>query len=732
MPSPVALAFVWHQHQPYYPDDVSGEVLMPWVRLHGTKDYIGMALHIQEVPEFRCTINLVPSLLVQLQRYVAGGSDRHLDVSRTPADGLSEEDAVYLLDHFFMANGETMIRPYARYRELQQKRGVIRSEAARHALKRFSAADLRDLQVWNNLTWIHELVFERDAELAAFRKKGRGWSEAEKQWLLERQQQILGEVIPLHRKLSETGQVELTTTPFYHPILPLLWDKRSARQAMPGCELPRHLDRYPEDVARHLRRAVEYHRELFGAPPRGMWPSEGSVSQEILAAIADVGIEWIATDEEILARSTEGFVSRDPQGYVNRPDKLYQPWRVEQQGKSLQIIFRDHALSDQIGFHYQRSDPVWAADDLLNRVAGIGHAVARQQQERPALVPIILDGENCWEHYGDGGVMFLRRLYQESARRKEVQPVRVADHLKAHPAVDRIPNLFAGSWIFHNFAIWIGHHEDRTAWDVLHETRRFLKQAEESGRHSAERLARAWSELDIAEGSDWFWWYGDDHSSDLDALFDQLFRRHLENVYRVLGEAPPTSLARPIGGHKPRVLYTQPRGFLDVRVDGRQTSYFEWTGAGRYKAGSERGSMTMVSDGLIREVRFGYDEQRLYVRIDTASDAVVNLADCDDLRVRFVEPQESELIVRGWKQSAPTCELKRQGIPADKDGARAAIGRVVEAAIPFGGLGLKAGEPLSFFVELFSAGQSIDRSPGEGVIDLTVPSPQFEARSWQA
>lgn len=727
---PVSLAILWHQHQPYYPDDVAGDVLMPWVRLHGTKDYIGMALHLLEAPDFHCTINLVPSLLVQLQRYVEGGSDRHLDISRAPADSLPEDDAVYLLDHFFMANADSMIRPWARYRELLQQRGST-TEPASQALRRFSTGDLRDLQVWNNLTWIHELVFESDRELAAFRQKGRGWSEAEKNWLLDRQREILARVIPLHRQLMESGQVELTTTPFYHPILPLLWDKRCARQAMPGCELPRHLDRYPEDVARHLRRAVEQHREVFGVAPRGMWPSEGSVSQEIVAAIADVGIEWIATDEEILAASTEFFVSRDAQGHVNRPDKLYQPWRVEQDGRTLQIIFRDHALSDQIGFHYQRSDPIWAAEDLLQRVASIGHAVG-QQSGRPALVPIILDGENCWEHYPDGGVRFLRHLYREGARRKDIRPVRVCDHLDEHPAVDRIPQLFAGSWIFRNFAIWIGHAEDRAAWDALHETRRFLKSAEESGRYPANAIRRAWEELDIAEGSDWFWWYGDDHNSALDHVFDQLFRRHLENVYRVLGEAPPTSLARPIGGGQVRIHHTQPRGFLDVTVDGQRTSFFEWTGAGQYNCGNGRGSMALVSQGILRTILFGFNARELFVRIDTVGEAVSELKEADSLRIRFVEPPDTELIVSGWKTGAVQAEWRQQGTTTAVRGVKVAADRIVEAAIPFEAFPASPGKPLSFFVELFEHGQSIDRAPGEGTIDLSVPSPHFDEVHWQA
>ena len=259
---PVTVAFFWHQHQPYYPDDVSGETLMPWVRMHATKDYYGMALHLKEVPEFRCTINLVPSLLLQLQAYGEGRTDRHLDVSRVPADGMSEADLLYLLDNFFLANVDSMIRPYERYHELYLKRG-FGSDPVEDAVPRFSPRDIRDLQVWSNLTWIHELAFDQDRELREFRAKGRGYTEGEKTWLLDKQKEILQRVIPIHKELAASGQIEITTTPFYHPILPLLWDKRCARQAMPGCALPKYLDSYREDAQIHLRRAVAFHKQIL-------------------------------------------------------------------------------------------------------------------------------------------------------------------------------------------------------------------------------------------------------------------------------------------------------------------------------------------------------------------------------------------------------------------------------------------------------------------------------------
>ncbi|HID20846.1 MAG TPA: alpha-amylase/alpha-mannosidase, partial [Planctomycetaceae bacterium] len=532
-------------------------------------------------------------------------------------------------------------------------------------------------------------------------------------------------------ELAEGGQVELTTTPFYHPILPLLWDKRSARQAMPGCSLPKHLDPYPEDMRWHLQQAVELHSAVFGALPQGMWPSEGSVSQEIIAPVAEVGIQWIATDEEILAQSTNGWVSRDEHGHIRHPEMLYRPWSVSDGSRQLQIIFRDHALSDLIGFQYQRSDPVAAASDLLGRVESIGRAVESQNAGRPALVPIILDGENCWEYYPDGGVQFLRTLYQDAARRTTIQPVRVCDYLEAHPATDRIGRLFAGSWISHNFSIWIGHDEDNTAWDLLHRAREFLKRADAEGQEAdREQRERAWREIYIAEGSDWYWWFGDDHSSAQDALFDQLFRRHLQNVYELLDQPAPPELRRPICRGGRRALHSQPTAFLPVQVDG-QKRYFEWVNAGRYISGSERGTMTLVSAGLIRAIYFGFDEKNLFLRIDTAKSARDDLKALDELRVRFLEPPETEIRIQGFREDRLTAKLYRHQRSVAKAAVSVAVERILELSVLFRDLKRESEQPVQFYVEAFSNRQSVERAPREGVIELTVPSPDFEMIMWQ-
>jgi alpha-amylase/alpha-mannosidase (GH57 family) len=724
--SQLAVAFFWHQHQPYYPDDVGGENPMPWVRLHGVKDYYGMALHLLEFPEMHCTINLVPSLLKQLQDYTEhGATDRPLQVSRLPADSLTESDSLYLLDHFFMANADHMIRPFPRYLDLYQRRGLGRN-TAKEALRRFNERDLRDLQVWFNLAWVHPLAIERDRQLQQLVDKGRLFTEAEKNGLLDKHLEILRHIIPLHRQLADRGQVELTTTPYYHPILPLLLDKRLAREAMPEVKLPRYSGGYPEDAALHVRRAIESHTRIFGKAPRGMWPAEGSVCQSMIGLLAREGIRWIATDEGVLGQSMQGFVGRDAHGHVRNPDHLYRPYKVREGDQELAIVFRDHGLSDRIGFHYQRSEPVAAAEDFVGHLRKIRQAV---NGARPPLVSIILDGENCWEHYPGGGVAFLRALYEHCSRSPDLRPVSLGSYLEELPPRDTLPRLTAGSWIHHNFAIWVGHEEDNFAWDLLHRTREHLRQRAEQGHVPAEKVRQAWEEIYIAEGSDWFWWYGDDHSSSQDALFDYLFRKHLQNVYLLVGDPVPPELARPIKRHIQKAIHTLPRALLEVKIDGRQT-FFEWIGAGRYTSQAERGTMALVTPGPIKDVYFGFNLKALLIRVDFDMPARETLLDYDALRVGFLEPTGWSVTVHRPAEPQPQIELQRPDGATSGTGIEVCIDQIVELAIPFEKLGVKVDQPIQFYVELLEGTQSRDRAPREGTIQLTCPSPDFEQIMW--
>ena len=719
--SEVALAFFWHQHQPYYPDDLTGENAMPWVRLHGVKDYVGMAMHLLEVPEMRCTINLVPSLLVQILAYTdKNASDKFLDVARIPAKDLSNDDAIFLLDHFFMAAPDQMIKPWPRFWELYQRRGLGKN-SARDALRRFNERDLRDLQTLYNLAWIHPLIFEKDAELAQIRDQGRHFSEEDKNHVLDKHRHILKQILPLHRKLVETRQVELTTTPFYHPILPLLFDKKLAREAMPDAKLPRYTGGYLDDAALQVRRAMDFHTDLFGAAPRGMWPAEGSVCQPMIPLLAQHGIRWIATDEGILSQSTQGFVSRDHHGHLRNPSHLYRPYKVREGEHELGIVFRDHALSDMIGFHYQRSDGADAAYDFVHHLHNIRAAIPADE---PTLVSVILDGENCWEHYKDGGVSFLRTLYQLCTRDPVVRPVKLGAYLESNPPRDTLPHLFAGSWIHHNYAIWIGHEEDNTAWDALHKARCYLTE-----KGARPELARAWEELYIAEGSDWFWWYGDDHSCAQDGLFDQLFRQHLQNIYRLLGDQPPAELSRPIKKSNQRLAHTLPLAYLNVRIDGRET-FFEWTNAGRYHCVSERGTMSSNTPGSFSDIYFGFNPRDFLVRVDFEEPARNALQHFEVLRIGFEEPAFCELRITHPGRPSQSWKWSVNGEPVEASGITVGIDRIAESSIPFELIGARETQHVQFCVELLENGQSRDRAPRIGTISFARPPAEFERLMW--
>ena len=613
--APISLALVWHQHQPYYPDDVGGENPMPWVRLHATKDYLGMALHLEEVPEFRCTINLVPSLLTQLEAYVNGATDTHLALSRRPADGLSQDEACAILDSFFMAFPDTMIRPHPRYHELYLLRSWWNSGRAQ-ALGRFRQRDLRDLQVWSNLAWVHPIIFDKDAELAEFRAKGRHYTEEEKAWFLGKQRALLARVIPLHRELAERGQVELTTTPYYHPILPLLLDKGLAREAMPDVSLPAYRGGYPEDAAEQVRRAVASHLERFGRRPHGMWPSEGSVCQALIPLLAEHGIRWIATDEEILACSTHGLVGRDSRGHVRNPDRLYRPWRLREGGSELGVIFRDHSMSDQVGFHYQRSPGPVAAGDFLGKVHAIGEAC---RHDPATIVPVILDGENCWEYYPDGGVSFLRSLYHGAVRDSRI---------RAGPG-RRVPGRASAARVGH-VAPPLRRELDQPQFRHLDRPprgqSRLGRAAPGTGVPGQRGTLRPARRDGPRAGLG-----GDLHRRGL-RLVLVVRRRPFERPGRAVRPPVPQAPAervhapgqRPAGvalhadraGSARPPLHDQPVSFLHVKLDGR-ASYFEWIDAARYACGNDRGTMTLVARGLLRAVWFGFDAERLLIRVDT-------------------------------------------------------------------------------------------------------------------
>jgi hypothetical protein len=526
----------------------------------------------------------------------------------------------------------------------------------------------------------------------------------------------------MYRALQDSGSAEISESPFYHPILPLLCDMTRAREAMPALTLPRERTDLAEDARVQVARAVESYRTYFGREPRGLWPSEGSVSPEVVELAAAAGFRWMATDEGILARSLGRPLDRDAQGDLRQPDLLYQPYRAAAGNAAVSVVFRDHVLSDLVGFHYYNRPGPEAADDLIARLRHIAQRAGR----KPAFVAIILDGENAWEHYRDGGIGFLDGLYARLAATPGLHPVTVSEYLDAHPPTTTLPALFSGSWINSNFGVWIGHEEDRRAWDAVAATRRFLVQ-HTNGSPPTPATAAAWEELYTAEGSDWFWWFGDDRTSGRDAEFDRLFRGHLQNVYRVLGAQPPDWLDEPIAGLAAPASATPPRGFMKIQPDGRQTDFYEWLPAGVYDRARDRGVMEKQTPDTLRRICYGFDADTLFLRVDTRQRFVADVPTGARLVVRFTDPRDTDLEVRDLHSPRPA--LLTEGRPCRA--ALAAAGDILEVACPFEELGFGPRDGVRFTVRLYDGEQFLERAPRAGAIAFEVPTPDFEHEMWE-
>ncbi|MBD2633996.1 glycoside hydrolase [Limnothrix sp. FACHB-881] len=629
MPYPLHVAFVWHQHQPLYKSrgnlaetalaDVpqqseEAQYRLPWVRLHGTKDYLDLILMLERFPRLRQTVNLVPSLMLQIEDYVAGRAiDPYLALALTPAEQLQPTQKRFVLEHFFDGNHRTLVDPHPRYCQLFEQRNDL---GIPWCLDHWKPEDFGDLLAWHNLAWIDPLFWD-DPEIARWLERGKDFSLTDRQEIWAKQREILARIIPKHRSMQESGQLEVTTTPYTHPILPLLADTDAGRVAIPQMQLPASRFQWAEDIPRHLERAKTMYQERFGCLPRGLWPSEQSVSPAMLPDVAAAGFQWLISDEAVLGWTIEHFFHRDGSGNVLEPQYLYQPYRLATNQGDLAIVFRDHRLSDLIGFSYAGMEPQNAAQDLIGHLEAITRQLKQRQGddrtslEQPWLVTIALDGENCWEYYDRDGLPFLDALYSRLSQHPEIELVTVGDYLDRFPPRETLPvdRLHSGSWVDGSFSTWIGDPAKNRAWDLLTAARETLARHPEA---TETTNPAAWEALYAAEGSDWFWWFGFGHSSNQDAIFDRLFREHLCAIYQALNEPIPPELLEPVEVHEATGDRT-PQNFIHPIIDGCGDDQ-DWNQAGRIAVGGSRGTMHQSSP--IQTIWYGVDHHHFYVRLD--------------------------------------------------------------------------------------------------------------------
>lgn len=601
------IAILWHFHQPFY--KLGDEFILPWVRLHGVKDYKDLPELFFEFPGIKQTINIVPSMWMQLSEYISGETlDRIQLLTLKHPSELSEIEAKELLRMFVLCNVENMIRPYPYYSYLYDK-------AQSQSIRDFSEQEIIDLQVWYNLTWIGYFSRKSPAVARLF-KQEKNFTSVDKQIVLDIHLEILSSIKTQLLRLRQLGQLEVSVSPLHHPILPLLCDTNSVLESTPNSLLPETRFNFPEDADYQVSKSIEYFKDIFGTTPAGMWPSEGSLSNEVLAIIAENKLKWVASDEMVLANSMHSNY---------KPEYKYFPIQYKSNSANITLFFRDHNLSDAIGFTYSNWNPKDAAANFVERLQNIRTQIINNCGENSldyAVVPIILDGENCWEYYPENGVPFLRELFSSISNNEELETVLFKDVTgKYNPNIPVLNNLQAGSWINANFHIWAGHKDHRIAWSILADTRILIDSKKDI--LTSETLKEVMDLVYTAEGSDWFWWYGDTHWAENKYDFDILFRDYLARIYRLLDEPIPEVLLNPINQQSEQISIKQAKKIFNFDTDTDIINSTNWQDAACYNANSAMSAMHQIGE-LIDFIYFGNNQDELYLKLQLKEELQTN------------------------------------------------------------------------------------------------------------
>ncbi len=727
MKKSATLCFLWHMHQPYYKDTLNNTYLMPWVRLHATKGYYDIPLAMEKFGIKGC-VNIVPSLIEQIEDYLTGTvSDKWKDYTLRHPEELSDEEKAFVIKNFFMLCWDRLVKTSPRYFEILSKRERYVGKLSWLEMTKFFTPDeILDLQVHFNLKWFGFMAREHYPLLTRLDEKERRYSQEEKIELMKIQEEILRSIIPLYKRLSSEGKIELSFTPFYHPIFPLVYDTDISRRPTPSAPMPPRYS-WPDDATWHLTEGKRYAEEHLGGTFSGMWPAEGSVAPELVPVAVEAGINWFATDEGILFRSV---------GNSNKGQVLYKPWAVEHNGKRSAVFFRDKYISDLIGFAFSKMEAEKAVESFMQHLRGAAFSVP--DEHAAPVVSVILDGENAWENYPNNGRDFLFTLFDKLSQSKDIVPATFSEVLTSQP-VEKMPlihTLASGSWINSDYMIWIGNEEDNTAWDYLRRTRRFL--ADYLAQHpelpvpTRDEAMRA---IYRAEGSDWFWWYGDQFSTENDYLFDRLFRRHLRKVYTVLGITAPTYLETPIKLSSRQEFIVAPENLVTPVISGREDSFYDWTGAGMYDNQRRPGGSMYNSIRVIKELWYGFDDRNLFFKIKLFDPLMFHEHKRYTMRCFLKDSTDFDFslpIVRFEKTSFSLFASNESGKLGEiVASGTAAADEVLEIMLPYDKTGIRPGQKLSCYIKLFSPdGLEVERIPEVGMISIAIPDDRFLTRMW--
>lgn len=744
----LSIAFYWHMHQPVYQLSPTGDFLMPWVRLHAVKDYLDMALWAKKFDKLKLNFNFVPVLINAIINYGENEAhDIHSRLTITPQDELTNEDKIFILNNFFDANYQTMILANPEYHRLYQ---IVQSSGTEDT-SIFSNQEYADLMALFNLAWIDPSFKTSNSELKKLVKKGKNYTLEDRIAIIQIQRDIIKKIIPTIRKLIEKNKIEITTSPYYHPILPILLDDKNIKKnSSPANDLQ---DLKTDlDAKMQTKMALDRIEEVFGKRPRGVWPSEQCVSAKTLEMLSSLGVEWSLSDEGILANSINFEFEHDFKGYIKEPYHLLKTYKYKTSTSDLKMVFRESTIPNLIGFEYQNHNPIATANDLYDRIKVLQSKIL-SSPDNEHLLTIALDGENCWENYLEDGASFLKTFYTLITEDDSLETVLLSDYLEKTKEDKLLPKIASGSWINRNFKLWIDEPVKDIAWTYLKRVRQdFANFVKREPLNPNIELARR--ELFICEGSDWFWWYGEPNDSGRDNIFDFLFRTHLKNVYRYLDLDTPKYLDDPLSDISTSKPSKYPKSLITPSINGKNVvdEDDEWNNAGYIEIPD---GPVLRESKLFDKIRFGNDQNNFYLKFHLNKYIKENLElskrtyqmyiytrkashrqDLSPVRLinktKNITPvsmekfhNEIQIAIRNNK-----LQLLRiiKAIPGDmwvlemSKSIEAVYDEVLDLKIPFDILGIKSGETLEFLFINANYGVKDFYIPNETVLSVTRPA----------
>lgn len=736
----LSIAIYWHMHQPVY--ELEGTYLMPWVRLHAVKDYLDMALFLEKYPKLKLNFNIVPALLDAIIDYTENNiQDIHSELTVSNTENMTDEEKAFVLNNFFSSKFETMIYKSETYKNLYAKR--FSKDVA--TLEDFSAQDLSDLMALFNLVWIDPMHYERYPRLKELWAKGCGYTLEDRVEILDIHKQIMKEIIPTYKKYIQAGRIELSTSPYYHTILPILIDLKSSTKSLITTEyLPQSLGML-EDARIQTKNALDRIEEIFGVRPKGMWPPELCLGPKTLNMLAKEGIKWTISDEGILARSINFDFIRDFKGNLSDPYHLLKVYNYQTKDDEINVIFRDRSIPNLINFEYAGINPKMAANDLFEKIKVIQNKLL-VSPDQSHLLTIAADCENCWENYQNDGIDFLENIYSMIENDETLETVLISDYVQNDNHKKTLKKIYPGSWIDKTFQYWIGDSEKNKAWAYLKKTKddydNYVKQNKKSTKTEAAK-----KELLIAEGSDWFWWYGEPNNSGQDFIFDYMFRERLKNVYLILDLDYPDYLDKTLITSV-EVPLKHPKREITPRMDGLNSSSEDWYNSG---------SISMLDGPVFREnknvdkINFGCDKNNIYFRlhvnkgigdsgfIDRINQFYIYMRNATNIGERafirlisktdnpypiLTEKFEHELTLTLVKDTLYPARLTAVLHPNmwtldNPEEVKIVYNDVIDICIPFNKIGIKSGETVEFFLANTDSGVKNTYIPQEILLSMT-------------